>query len=450
MTLPAPGAAGSLGANANIAIDTVAPTVVDYRVLFGSESYSLIGSARLDLPWQITGVEVVFSKPIANGNANSLSGVAATGYSGLGTNTLTWLFNAISIGRIATMLAGSGMNALTDAAGNPLAGGTGFAQNFNILYGDATGDGYVTSADLLAVYRGTSAVYSIFDDLDGNGAVDMNDVQIARLQNGGALPPAASGAAQLADGSLLFGGIYAQTDTNVLPAGTPVTAIALLAHAGATVIDGNAVTLSGGIVDASPSPQTIELPLVLVGGSHELSASGGGLTLAGPIGESGGANSIVVVGPGTVTMSGTNSYTGGTTVLSGTLVVTNASALADGSSLTIGAAWPASSGAPAVASPAPALADSTRAAAAAPSTATVPAAAASFPPATKAFDGSRVDGASRQWIRARAVDAVMARRYPADLPWLSALASSLSPGDQKHKTDSSVAALDAVLAKYGE
>ena len=74
LDLPAPGAAGSLSANSDIVIDTVAPTVVDYRVLFGSESYSLIGSARLDLPWQITGIQVEFSKPIANADMNSLSG----------------------------------------------------------------------------------------------------------------------------------------------------------------------------------------------------------------------------------------------------------------------------------------------------------------------------------------------------------------------------------------
>ena len=76
LTLPSPGATGSLSANSNIVIDTVAPTVVSYNVLFGTDglSYNLIGSARYDLPWTITGIKVVFSKPIASADLNSLTG----------------------------------------------------------------------------------------------------------------------------------------------------------------------------------------------------------------------------------------------------------------------------------------------------------------------------------------------------------------------------------------
>jgi autotransporter-associated beta strand protein len=45
----------------------------------------------------------------------------------------------------------------------------------------------------------------------------------------------------------------------------------------------------------------------------------------------------VLDGPGTLVLSGTNSYTGGTTVEAGTLIVTSNTALPDGSSLTVGA-----------------------------------------------------------------------------------------------------------------
>ena len=49
--LPAPGAAGSLSANSAIVIDTVAPTVTSYNVLFGTVgSYNLVGSAALRSP----------------------------------------------------------------------------------------------------------------------------------------------------------------------------------------------------------------------------------------------------------------------------------------------------------------------------------------------------------------------------------------------------------------
>jgi hypothetical protein len=96
------------------------PATVAYSVLFGARSFNLVGSTRIRLPWQITGIQVVFSRPIVSGNVNSLGGVIPTGFTGLGTNTLTWTISPLSLGSFATMLAGSGTNALVDAAGNPL------------------------------------------------------------------------------------------------------------------------------------------------------------------------------------------------------------------------------------------------------------------------------------------------------------------------------------------
>jgi uncharacterized repeat protein (TIGR01451 family) len=180
LTLPSPGSTGSLGANADIVIDAIAPTVVSFNVLFGKESYNLIGSTRYDLPWAITGIQVVFSKPIYSGDLNSLTGLTATSFSGLGTTTLTWTFNAITLGKFATTLQGSGSDALKDAAGNPLAYGAGFAQNFNVLEGDVNDDGVVDSADMLTVYEATNKPYDIFDDINGDGVVTMADVSLVR------------------------------------------------------------------------------------------------------------------------------------------------------------------------------------------------------------------------------------------------------------------------------
>jgi hypothetical protein len=184
LTLPAPGASGSLGANTNIQIDTVAPTVLDYEVIFGIDhlTYNLIGSTRYDLPWQITGIEVVFSKPIDTADVDSLSGLTTTGLTGVGTNTLTWSINTLTIGKFATSLLNSGLDAIKDAAGNTLA--TPFNQNFNVLYGDFTDDGYVNSADLLAIYNAISQSYNIFADLNGDGVVNKTDVQIAQSRLG--------------------------------------------------------------------------------------------------------------------------------------------------------------------------------------------------------------------------------------------------------------------------
>jgi hypothetical protein len=192
LTLPAPGSAGSLGANKNIAIDTVSPTVLQFRVLFGSKWYDVIGSTRYDLPWQVKGIQVVFSEPVYSGNLRSLGGLTASKFTGLKTNTLTWNFPAVSKGSFSTTLASAGANALKDAAGNPIAA---FAQAFNVLWGDFTGDGRVDAADeagvranIAAPYQLNPGGYNIFADLSGDGIVSVVDVGIARARKGQSLP----------------------------------------------------------------------------------------------------------------------------------------------------------------------------------------------------------------------------------------------------------------------
>jgi len=188
LTLPAPGATGSLGANKSIVIDTTSPTVVSFKVLFGTQSYDVIGSARNRLPWQITGIQVVFSKVIATGNVNSLTGVTTTGFSGLGTNTLTWTINPISVASVSAVLKGTGADALKDAAGNALGGGSDFTQNFKVLLGDFNDDGVVNSPDTVSVYGATAQPYNILADLNGDGVVNINDVNLARSRLGTAQP----------------------------------------------------------------------------------------------------------------------------------------------------------------------------------------------------------------------------------------------------------------------
>jgi len=161
------------------------PTVVDYRVLFGTQSYSLLGSTRNRLPWQVTGIQVVFSKPITNGSAASLAGLAVSGFSGLGTSTLTWEIAPVSQGSAATTLLGTGPNALKDAAGTPIAS---FAQNLRVLDGDVNDDGYVSSSDVVAVNNARALPYNALADLNGDGVVDLTDVNIVRSRIGASLP----------------------------------------------------------------------------------------------------------------------------------------------------------------------------------------------------------------------------------------------------------------------
>lgn len=184
---PAAGTQVASGSPVDLVISTgppVVPHVVSFSVLFGAESFNVSSSARVHLPWQVTGIRVVFSEPIAAGGVLSLTGAAPSGFSGLGTNTLTWSITPISIGTVSVVLSGSGTNALKDAAGNALNGGTGFAQTLNVLWGDFNDDGAVSAADMVAVNAAHSAPYNIFADMNGNGIVDVSDVQIVRARAG--------------------------------------------------------------------------------------------------------------------------------------------------------------------------------------------------------------------------------------------------------------------------
>ena len=169
-------------------VSTPSPAVTNFKLLYGSQSYSMsnppAGSHAI-LPWEITGIQVTFSEPITSGNVNSLSGIHATHFSGLGTNTLTWTFNALTQGAFSTFLEGSGSNALTDAAGHGIVNGNGYSQPFKNLWGDFNGDGVVNSLDL----NGVSAVantgtLNIYADLNGDGKVNGADVKIVKDRQG--------------------------------------------------------------------------------------------------------------------------------------------------------------------------------------------------------------------------------------------------------------------------
>jgi hypothetical protein len=77
---------------------------------------------------------------------------------------------------------------VTDTAGNPLGAGVDFTQTVKVLYGDFNDDGFVTSQDMVLVNAARSLPYNILADIDGNGIVEVTDVNIVRLRNGTILP----------------------------------------------------------------------------------------------------------------------------------------------------------------------------------------------------------------------------------------------------------------------
>jgi hypothetical protein len=75
-----------------------------------------------------------------------------------------------------------------DGSGNGLTGGAGFTVPLKVLWGDFNDDGKVNASDLTLVNNARAAPYNIFADLNGDGVVDINDVQIVRTRTGTLLP----------------------------------------------------------------------------------------------------------------------------------------------------------------------------------------------------------------------------------------------------------------------
>jgi autotransporter-associated beta strand protein len=106
-------------------------------------------------------------------------------------------------------------------------------------------------------------------------------------------------------------------------------------------LQGNAIQLSGDVLNQSDNDQTISLDVQLVPGNGAFNmkavtfdTGGKNITVGGSI--SGAGMALVKTGSGTLTLSGTNTYQGGTVVGDGTLILTNNEAIADGTSLIVG------------------------------------------------------------------------------------------------------------------
>jgi len=222
-----------------------------------------------------------------------------------------------------------------------------------------------------------------------------------------------------------------------------------------------------GIDIASPSDTTASLTIDSTNGDP---VPPGGLDFNG-------AGGLIITGPGSVTLSGTNTYTGGTTVSSGTLLINAASALPGGTSLTVGAGGTfvfdpsqsaSSVSAAGLASPAPGIAASSETsapidAARALDNASVSASAVStlstflerqvknlsHVPASMSSVANDAVFASHRSVLDRTVSPAVSAQSTISWAWLAAIESSGTSSDQNRKTDSTVAALDMVLARFG-
>ena len=198
----------------------------------------------------------------------------------------------------------------------------------------------------------------------------------------------------------------------------------------------------------SPSSTTANLSVDSTNGdpipNGDLSYSGGG--------------SLIITGSGSVTLSGTNIYTGGTTVSSGTLLVNAASALPGGTSLTVGAGGtfifdPSSTGASNVTSTTTAAPVTTNVVSSSPvSSAT--AVASVVKPSSLWHDSPPSIVPPAALRLPQPIPAVglgtPAKRIVGDLAWLAQAANGSDNSDQQRKKDVAILALESVFAQYDQ
>jgi autotransporter-associated beta strand protein len=110
-----------------------------------------------------------------------------------------------------------------------------------------------------------------------------------------------------------------------------------------------ALNLSGGTLSAAGSMST-SVPIVLNtrGGNGTIDTGGYSVALSGALSGPGG---LIKAGSGTLTLTGSDKYSGGTSVVGGVLAAENASAIPSGSLLSIGAGGSVVLGTPGAAEP---------------------------------------------------------------------------------------------------
>jgi fibronectin-binding autotransporter adhesin len=219
-------------------------------------------------------------------------------------------------GSFAIFSAAPGTVSVDDSLGNVVSGGMQFATSGYLLQGDPIT--LAAGGDLIRVGDGTSAgagyVATIAAPLTGSGGIDKADL-----------------------GTLVLAGANSYTGGTAVGAGT-----LRLQDAGTLGASAGATTVAGGTLDLGGTNQTQNAGLTLASGAVNdgtLSSSTGFALRSGSVGASlAGSGALGKSGPGTVTLTGNNTYTGATTVSGGTLALGSGGSIAASSGVTLAAA----------------------------------------------------------------------------------------------------------------
>jgi autotransporter-associated beta strand protein len=120
-----------------------------------------------------------------------------------------------------------------------------------------------------------------------------------------------------ANDSLVFAGSAGTVNSNDFAAGTVFSGLIFSAGAGAFVLNGNGLALSGNVSDAAGVKQKVNLPLGLGSADRSFTVGAGGqLEIGQPLTGSAG---LLKDGPGELTLTARNTYGGATVISNGTV-----------------------------------------------------------------------------------------------------------------------------------
>ena len=274
---------------------------------------------------------------IATFNISTLTNTAQTvnldaaesvlGLSFLGTNTATTLLQGGGVANETLTLGASGISIAT-LAGAVTIGSATALQNVTVILGAAQ-SWTNNSANALTVVNGVTDGGFLLT-LAGTGAINLNGV----LSGAGGLTKTGTGVTTLIGANTYTG--VTTVSAGILQLGN---ASALGTTAGATVISGGSLDLNGqaigaesmslsgtsSLVNNSASAASLSGPITALASTSSIGGSGN-LTLSGIISGTGNA-AWKKIGAGTLTLTGTNTFTRAVTVSVGVLNIQNSSAL---------------------------------------------------------------------------------------------------------------------------
>ena len=235
--------------------------------------------------------------------------------------------------------AGNGDSYGVDGGGGLGAGGAVFVQQgatLTVLDGSISGNAVVsgTANTTFGATNGQALGSGLF--LNGSGtltfspgngqSVNVSDNIADQTGNGGTGANAGSWMISISgtgSGSVTLSGTNSYSGGTILQCGTIVLASNGALGTGALITVDPTVVYNNGV--------NMTNPIVMMGNTVlEVDGKNHSATQTGTISESGGSYSIDKIGTGTLTLVGTNTFSGGTTIDAGTLVINNNSGLGTG------------------------------------------------------------------------------------------------------------------------